>query len=117
MNQPRQLWEPKFIIAYTIIIGFASAYVHSPDDTMKGALIAAFAGAWGFYLGSANSSHTLRDQVGQALGLAKDAAQGNSGDGAEKGAKAVAKAADDKAEEFTDPLKKAQKQMEAPDDV
>lgn len=62
--------DPKFAIAFTIILGFAAAYVHSPDDTMKGALIAAFAGAWGYYLGSSNSSNQVREQVGKALDLA-----------------------------------------------
>ncbi|WP_088183565.1 hypothetical protein [Sphingobium sp. Z007] len=62
--------DPKFIIAYTIIIGFAAAYIHNPDDTMKGALIAAFAGAWGYYLGSSNGSNVVREQVGQALAIA-----------------------------------------------
>lgn len=66
----RDIVEPRFIIAYSIIIGFAIAYAHNPDDTMKGALIAAFAGAWGYYLGSSNSSNTVREQVGKALDIA-----------------------------------------------
>lgn len=62
--------DPKFIIAYTIIVGFAAAYVYNPSETMNGALIAAFAGAWGYYLGSSNSSNIVREQVGKALDLA-----------------------------------------------
>lgn len=62
--------DPKFVIAYTIIIGFAAAYVWNPSETMNGALIAAFAGAWGYYLGSSNSSNQVREQVGKALDLA-----------------------------------------------
>jgi hypothetical protein len=62
--------DPKFVIAYTIILGFAVAYIHNPSETMNGALIAAFAGAWGYYLGSSNSSNIIRDQVGKALDLA-----------------------------------------------
>lgn len=62
--------DPKFVIAYTIILGFAAAYVSNPSDTMNGALIAAFAGAWGYYLGSSNSSNVVRDQVGKALDIA-----------------------------------------------
>lgn len=65
--------DPKFVVAYTIILGFAAAYVNRPDDTMNGALIAAFAGAWGFYLGSSNSSSQIREQMGTALDLAKAA--------------------------------------------
>ena len=65
-----QIRDPKFIIAYTIITGFFIAYVFNPSDTMNGALIAAFAGAWGFYLGSSNSSSAVREQVGKALDIA-----------------------------------------------
>ena len=67
------LIDPKFIIAYTIILGFAAAYINDPSDTMTGALIAAFAGAWGYYLGSSNSSNAVREQVGKALDIASNA--------------------------------------------
>lgn len=66
---PDSFKDPKFVIAYTIIVGFAYAYAKNPDDTMKGALIAAFAGAWGYYLGSSNSSNHIRDQMDKALSL------------------------------------------------
>lgn len=62
--------DPKFVIAYTIILGFAAAYIFHPSETMNGALIAAFAGAWGYYLGSSNSSNAVREQVGKALDIA-----------------------------------------------
>ena len=62
--------DPKFAIAYTIILGFAAAYIWNPSETMNGALIAAFAGAWGYYLGSSNSSNQVREQVGKALDIA-----------------------------------------------
>ena len=65
------LADPKFLIAYTIILGFTAAYMNDPSETMNGALIAAFAGAWGYYLGSSNSSNEVRHQVGQALDLAQ----------------------------------------------
>lgn len=61
--------DPKFVIAYTIVLGFGAAYIHEPSETMNGALIAAFAGAWGYYLGSSNSSNAIRDQVGKALDI------------------------------------------------
>lgn len=62
--------DPKFLIAYTIIAGFFIAYIFNPSETMNGALIAAFAGAWGYYLGSSNSSNMVREQVGKALDIA-----------------------------------------------
>lgn len=64
--------DPKFVIAYTIVIGFAAAYVYNPSDTMNGALIAAFAGAWGYYLGSSNSSNHVRAQIDKVLDLKSD---------------------------------------------
>lgn len=62
--------DPRFVVAYTIILGFAAAYIWNPSETMNGALIAAFAGAWGYYLGSSNSSNAVREQVGKALDIA-----------------------------------------------
>jgi len=67
-----ELISARFIIAFSIIWLFGYAYLDDPtDDTMKGALIAAFAGAWGFYLGSTITNHQMRNQVGDALDLAK----------------------------------------------
>jgi hypothetical protein len=66
-----ELKSPRFIIAFTIIAGFAVAYITHPSDTMNGALIGAFAGAWGYYLGSSSGSQQVREQVGKALDLAK----------------------------------------------
>ena len=45
--------QPQFVIAILLIAMFAWAFGENvSDDTMKGALIAAFAGAWGYFLGS-----------------------------------------------------------------
>lgn len=68
-----RLVEPRFLIAYGILIGFFVAYGFNPSDTMNGALIAAFAGAWGYYLGSSNSSQEIRKQMGQTLDIAHQA--------------------------------------------
>lgn len=62
--------DPRFIIAYTIILGFAAAYYHNPSETMTGALIGAFAGAWGFYLGSSRGAQTASENTSKALDLA-----------------------------------------------
>ena len=65
---------PQFVIALAVIGIFAFAFIHRPDDeTMKGALIAGFAGAWGYYLGSSNSSARLRDTQDETLAIAKQA--------------------------------------------
>jgi hypothetical protein len=68
--------DPRFVIAYTIIILFTGAYAYRPDATMNGALIAAFAGAWGFYLGSSSSSAKQADTTSKALDIAAAAQAG-----------------------------------------
>lgn len=62
--------DPRFVIAYTIILLFAGAYVFHPSETMNGALIAAFAGAWGYFLGSSSGSAKATENTGKALDLA-----------------------------------------------
>ena len=66
---PAPWWLPdtKAVIALSIIGLFAWAYISHPTDIMGGALIAAFAGAWGYYLGSSKGAAEVRQQVGQAL--------------------------------------------------
>jgi hypothetical protein len=45
------------VVALIIIGSFFYVYWQRPDDdTLKGALIAAFAGAWGYFLGSSSGS-------------------------------------------------------------
>lgn len=65
-----ELYNPRFVIAYTIILGFAAAYIFHPSDTMNGALIAAFAGAWGYYLGSSSATQQVREQMGKVIDIA-----------------------------------------------
>lgn len=56
----------QLIIALLIIGYFGVAYLIDPaDETMKGALIAAFAGAWGFFLGSSSGSKANGDIIRQ----------------------------------------------------
>lgn len=62
--------DPRFIIAYTIILLFTGAYIYHPDETMTGALIAAFAGAWGYFLGSSSTASKASDNTGKALDVA-----------------------------------------------
>jgi hypothetical protein len=53
---------------------FAWAFYNAPtDETIKGALIAAFSGAWGYYLGSNVSSREVRDQARRATDQAREA--------------------------------------------
>jgi len=56
--------SPQLIIALIIILVFAVAYFMDPtNEVMKGALIAGFAGAWGYFLGSSSGSKSNGDVV------------------------------------------------------
>jgi hypothetical protein len=94
-------YDPRFVVAAAILAGFAAAYIHNPSETMNGAMIAAFAGAWGYYLGSSNSSNKIRDQVGDALDIARSAQSSPR--------KAAGKAADDVAEAAAEEAEKIKK--------
>jgi hypothetical protein len=49
--------DPRFFISFAIIGLFAWAFGENvTDETMKGALIAAFAGAWGYWIGSSRAT-------------------------------------------------------------
>lgn len=67
----------QFLVALVIVAMFAVAYFNEADkDTrnlMVGALIAAFAGAWGYFLGSSNSAKQAGDRTDSALQLTSDA--------------------------------------------
>ena len=69
--------SPKLLIALVVLGMFGWALSVDPDDaTMKGALIAGFAGAWGYYLGSSNASSQQHRQMDKALDLATDRKNG-----------------------------------------
>lgn len=56
------------LITILIVVGFFAAYFMDPgNETMKGALIAAFAGAWGFYLGSSQGARDSREAMHRQL--------------------------------------------------
>lgn len=49
--------DPKLWLSLLLIVMFAAAYAYDPDDeAMKGAMIAAFAAAYGYWLGSSSGS-------------------------------------------------------------
>lgn len=61
----------ELIIAFAVIGLFAFAFAQDPaDETMKGALIAGFAGAWGFFLGSSNGARRANDRADVAADTA-----------------------------------------------
>jgi hypothetical protein len=69
--------DPRFMVALSIIGLFAWAFAREADkDTrnlMVGALIAAFAGAWGYYLGSSNNAARANDRADKATDLSLEA--------------------------------------------
>lgn len=75
-SKPAPWWapDPKAVIAFAIIGLFGYAYINHPTDLMAGALIAAFSGAWGYYLGSSQGAGKARDQVAQVLAKLPDGA-------------------------------------------
>lgn len=49
--------DPKLWLSVVLIAMFAAAYAVDPnDEAMKGAMIAAFAAAYGYWLGSSSGS-------------------------------------------------------------
>lgn len=69
--------DPKLFIASSIIGLFAWAFARTEDadarNLMIGAIIAAFAGAWGYYLGSSNTASRANDRADNATQLTHEA--------------------------------------------
>lgn len=95
--------DPKLWISLILIGLFSFAFIHKPDDeTMKGALILAFATAYGYWLGSNKGDTQRTDNTTKALDAIKAAQDAPSpGQGAAGAAEAVADAASDKADEIS----------------
>lgn len=54
--------DPKLALSFLLILMFAGAYAYDPsDEAMKGAMIAAFAAAYGYWLGSSSGSARKTD--------------------------------------------------------
>lgn len=98
--------DPRFLIALAIIALFAWAFARESDsDTRKlmiGALIAAFAGAWGYYLGSSSTASRANDRADAGVQLAHEALRQLPAPpkAVERAANEVADAAVDRAEEI-----------------
>lgn len=57
--------DPKLALSALLISMFAGAYAYDPaDEAMKGALIAAFAAAYGYWLGSSSGSARKTEIIG-----------------------------------------------------
>ena len=70
MNQ----WaEPRFLITLMLIGLFGFAYLQDPSDqAMKGAIIAAFSAAYGFWIGS-KENEKATENTGRAFEAIKEA--------------------------------------------
>lgn len=68
MSETKRQVEFRAVISVVIVVGFFAAYFMEPgNETMEGALIAAFAGAWGYWLGSSKGAHDTREIMGRAF--------------------------------------------------
>lgn len=66
--------DPKLWISLILIALFAFAFIHRPDDeTMRGALILAFATAYGFWLGTNKGDTQKTDNTTKAFDAIKAA--------------------------------------------
>lgn len=69
-------FDPRVLIALLVISLFAYAYSKNVgDETMKGALIAAFAGAWGYFLGSSAGAISANKRADRAIEVAAQAVE------------------------------------------
>ena len=70
--------DPRVAITFCLILLFAYAYAQEPSDqAMKGALIAAFAAAYGYWIGAAKANETATENTGKAFDAIKAAAHAN----------------------------------------
>lgn len=66
--------DPKLYVSWALILLFGYAYLRNPsDETMKGALILAFATAYGYWLGSNKGDSQRVDNTSKAFDMAKAA--------------------------------------------
>jgi hypothetical protein len=66
--------DARLLIAAAVIGLFAWALSRNPSDpTFKGALIAGFAAAWGYYLGSSRNAATANERSDAALSVTHEA--------------------------------------------
>ena len=67
--------DPRFIITLLLIALFGYAYMQDPaDQAMKGAIIAAFSAAYGFWIGS-KGNEKATENTGKAFDAITAAAQ------------------------------------------
>lgn len=67
------------MVAAVIIVGFFVAYFLDPtNDIFRGAIVAAFATAVGYYLGSSQGAHENREHMNRAHDAAIDAVTGKA---------------------------------------
>ena len=72
-----QQWNnPKLLVSLLLIALFGFAFINNPDDeTMKGAVILAFATAYGFWLGKNDGDDTRSQNTGKLADAVKAQAE------------------------------------------
>ncbi len=59
--------DPRVAISFTLIGLFAYSYIRSPTEAMTGALIAAFAAGYGYWIGAAKTNEQASENTGKAF--------------------------------------------------
>jgi len=73
-------YEPPVWVTMALIGLFAYAYISNPaDESMKGALIAAFAAAYGYWIGANQQSAKSTENTGKAFDAITAAASSTPG--------------------------------------
>jgi hypothetical protein len=66
--------DPRVLVTLILICLFGYAYVREPgDEAMKGALIAAFAAAYGYWIGANQSSAKATENTSDAFAAVREA--------------------------------------------
>lgn len=96
--------DPRFVITLLLVGLFGYAFAHNPaDEAMKGAIIAAFSTAYGFWLAGKEKEQSTVN-TGKALDAIRAAQESPAAPvhAAKEAANQVAAAAQDEADEITD---------------
>lgn len=71
--------DPRLLVTLLLIGLFTFAYINNPsDDMMTGAIITAFAAAYGFWLGANKGNDKATENTGRAFAAIEATAKANS---------------------------------------
>lgn len=69
MTKPFWWPDPQTVIAIMVMMMFGAVYWQNPhDESLKGAVITAFAAAYGYFIGSSAGAKRANDRLANATG-------------------------------------------------